>query len=216
MHLISSGGIIASETRLPEKHKGTIYMIISTTILVITDDDDREFMIQLYMDYRYFMYNIAHEIIHDSHIAEDMVSNAICELIDSLPDIRKIDRRKLKSYIAVLVRNDSIDFVRKRKRQSKYTFLPEDGEAVNQIPADGEVDAALIRRAEIMEIKEGLARLYENDRLLLTMKYLEAASDEDIAGKFGIGTSSVRTYLTRARRKLCQLMKEGDHNAQGD
>ncbi len=185
-------------------------MMIPTAICAIENDDDRTFMIQLYMDYRWFMYNIAYEIIRDSQIAEDMVSQAVCELIDALDDIRKINCCKLKSYIALLVRNDSIDFVRKRKRQSKYCFLPKDEAVLNNVAADGEVDAALIRHAEIAELKKGLARLSENERMLLTMKYLDGASDEEIARKFGIGTASVRAYLTRARRQLCQVMNEGD------
>ena len=184
--------------------------MILITILAIENDDDRTFMIQLYIDYRWFMYNIAYEIIQDSQIAEDMVSQAVCELIDALDDIRKINCCKLKSYIALLVRNDSIDFVRKRQRQSKYFFLPKDEEIMNNVAADGEVDAMLIHDAEIMELKKALSSLAENERMLLTMKYLDGASDEDIARKLGIGTASVRTYLTRARRRLCQAMKEGD------
>lgn len=108
------------------------------------------------------------------------------------------------------IRNDSIDFVRKRQRQSKYFFLPKDEEIMNNVAADGEVDAMLIHDAEIMELKKALSSLAENERMLLTMKYLDGASDEDIARKLGIGTASVRTYLTRARRRLCQAMKEGD------
>ena len=184
-------------------------MMIPMAILAIENDDDRTFMIQLYVDYRWFMYNIAYEIIQDSQIAEDMVSQAVCELIDALADIRKINCCKLKSYIALLVRNDSIDFVRKRKRQSKYFFLPKDEGIMNNVAADEEVDAELIRGSEIMELKNGLARLSENERMLLTMKYLDGKTDEDIARKFGIGTASVRTYLTRARRQLCQVVKEG-------
>lgn len=184
-------------------------MMIPIAILAIEDDDDRTFVIQLYVDYRWFMYNIAYEIIQDSQIAEDIVSQAVCELIDALADIRKINSCKLKSYIALLVRNDSIDYVRKRKRQSKYFFIPNDEGAMNNVAADGEVDAALIRDAEICELKKGLACLPEKERILLTLKYLDGVSDEDIARKFGIGTASVRTYLTRARRRLCQLMKEG-------
>lgn len=187
-------------------------MIIPAPIMAIENDDDRAFMIQLYMDYRRFMYNIAYEIIQDPQIAEDMVSQAICELIDALADIRKIDCCKLKSYIAMLIRNDSIDFVRKRNRQSKYFFLPKDEGIMNNVAADDEVDAALIRDAEIMELKRGLACLPESECILLTMKYLDGAPDEEIAQKFGIGTASVRTYLTRARRRLCRLMKEGEQN----
>lgn len=184
--------------------------MIPLAIPAMENDDDRTFIIQLYMDYRWLMYKIAYEIVQDSHIAEDLVSQAMCELIDALDDIRKINGCKLKSYIALLVRNDSIDFVRKRKRQSKYFFLPKDEEVMNNVAADEAVDAALIRDAEIRELKKGLARLSEKERMLLTLKYLDGASDEDIAERPGIENASAQTCLTRARRQLCQAMKEED------
>lgn len=185
-------------------------MIIPTTILAIENEDDRSFMIQLYTNYRWMMYKVALEIVQDSQTAEDMVSQAVCELIDDLADIRKINCCKLKSYIALLVRNDCIDYVRKRNRQSKYCFLSGDGTGINNIAADGSVDDGLIRSAEIMDLKQGLARLSEGERTLLMMKYFDEMSDEEIAAKFGIGKASVRTYLTRARRQLCRMLKEGD------
>lgn len=186
---------------------------IPIVILAIENDDDRAFMIQAYMDFRWFMYSIAYEIVQDHQIAEDMVSQAICEMIDALDDIRKIDHCKLKSYIATLIRNDSIDFVRKRNRQGKYFFLPKDEVVINNTATDEEIDAALIRSAEIAELRKGLARLSDRERIILTMKYLDGAPDEDIAKVLGIATASVQTYLTRARRHLCLIIKEGEKSA---
>ena len=180
--------------------------MIPIAILTLENDDDRSFIIRLYADYRWLMYKIALEIIQDAQAAEDIVSQAMCEMIDVLDDLRKINSCKLKTYIAILVRNDSIDYVRKQNRRSKYLFSPKDDGAIT----DEEIDAALIREAEIAELKKGLARMTEGERMLLTMKYLDEASDEEIAKRFGIKPASVRTYLSRARNKLCQLMKEED------
>lgn len=109
--------------------------------------------------------------------------------------------------------NDSIDFVRKRNRQGKYFFLPKDEVVINNTATDEEIDAALIRSAEIAELRKGLARLSDRERIILTMKYLDGAPDEDIAKVLGIATASVRTYLTRARRHLCLIIKEGEKSA---
>lgn len=76
---------------------------------------------------------------------------------------------------------------------------------MNTVASDEEVDTALIRDAEIGELKKGLACLSERERLLLTMKYLDGASDEDTK-RLGTAAASVRTYLTRARRRLCSVM----------
>lgn len=167
--------------------------MIPIAILMLENDDDRSFIIRLYADYRWLMYKIAYEIIQDAQAAEDVVSQVMCELIETLEDIRKINSCKLKAYIAILVRNDSIDYVRKRNRRSKYPFSPKDDGAI----IDEEIDAALIREAEIAELKKGLARMAEGERMLLMMKYLEEASDEETAKRFGIKPASVRTYLIK-------------------
>lgn len=182
-------------------------MFIPVAILSIGNEDDRAFMVRLYVDYRWLMYKVALSVVREPQLAEDMVSQTLCEMIDNLEKIRAVDCCKLRGYIVSFVRNVSVDFVRKRDRQGKYFFLT--GEEA-EVAAEDSVDENLIRMAEIDALKRGLARLSENDRLLLTMKYFDGLSDEEIAARLGVAKASVRTYLTRARNRLCQRLKEDE------
>ena len=176
-------------------------MFIPVAILSIGNEDDRAFMVRLYVDYRWLMYKVALSVVREPQLAEDMVSQTLCEMIDNLEKIRAVDCCKLRGDIV------SFDFVRKRDRQGKYFFLT--GEEA-EVAAEDSVDENLIRTAEIDALKRGLARLSENDRLLLTMKYFDGLSDEEIAARLGVAKASVRTYLTRARNRLCQRLKEDE------
>ena len=182
-------------------------IIIPVAILSIGNEDDRAFMVRLYIDYRWLMYKVALSVVREPQLAEDMVSQTLCEMIDNLEKIRAVDCCKLRGYIVSFVRNVSVDFVRKRDRQGKYFFLT--GEEA-EVAAEDSVDENLIRMAEIDALKRGLARLSENDRLLLTMKYFDGLSDEEIAARLGVTKASVRTYLMRARNRLCQRLKEDE------
>lgn len=182
-------------------------MFIPVAILSIGNEDDRAFMVRLYVDYRWLMYKVALSVVREPQLAEDMVSQTLCEMIDNLEKIRAVDCCKLRGYIVSFVRNVSVDFVRKRDRQGKYLFLT--GEEA-EVAAEDSVDENLIRMAEIDALKRGLARLSENDRLLLTMKYFDGLSDEEIAARLGVAKASVRTYLMRARNRLCQRLKEDE------
>ena len=182
-------------------------IIIPVAILSIGNEDDRAFMVRLYVDYRWLMYKVALSVVREPQLAEDMVSQTLCEMIDNLEKIRAVDCCKLRGYIVSFVRNVSVDFVRKRDRQGKYFFLT--GEEA-EVAAEDSVDENLIRMAEIDARKRGLARLSENDRLLLTMKYFDGLSDEEIAARLGVAKASVRTYLMRARNRLCQRLKEDE------
>lgn len=182
-------------------------MFIPVAILSIGNEDDRAFMVRLYVDYRWLMYKVALSVVREPQLAEDMVSQTLCEMIDNLEKIRAVDCCKLRGYIVSFVRNVSVDFVRKRDRQGKYFFLT--GEEA-EVAAEDSADENLIRMAEIDALKRGLARLSENDRLLLTMKYFDGLSDEEIAARLGVAKASVRTYLMRARNRLCQRLKEDE------
>ena len=182
-------------------------MFIPVAILSIGNEDDRAFMVRLYVDYRWLMYKVALSVVREPQLAEDMVSQTLCEMIVNLEKIRAVDCCKLRGYIVSFVRNVSVDFVRKRDRQGKYFFLT--GEEA-EVAAEDSVDENLIRMAEIDALKRGLARLSENDRLLLTMKYFDGLSDEEIAARLGVAKASVRTYLMRARNRLCQRLKEDE------
>lgn len=182
-------------------------MFIPVAILSIGNEDDRAFMVRLYVDYRWLMYKVALSVVREPQLAEDMVSQTLCEMIDNLEKIRAVDCCKLRGYIVSFVRNVSVDFVRKRDRQGKYFFLT--GEEA-EVAAEDSADENLIRMAEIDALKRGLARLSENDRLLLTMKYFDGLSDEEIAARLGFAKASVRTYLMRARNRLCQRLKEDE------
>ena len=172
-------------------------LLIPMAILAIEDEDDRAFMTRIYLDYGRLMYSVAIEIVRDPHIAEDMVSGAILAMIKDIDALRKINSFRLRSYIASIVRNDSIDYVRKRNRQGKYFFMPDD---------------ALLRSAEIESLRGAIEKLSENERLLLTMKYVDEAEDSDIARLLGIGKDSVRVYLSRARKHLQRIIMEDNKN----
>lgn len=177
-------------------------------ILAIENDDDRTLVIDIYLKYRKLMYSVAMQIVQDHQIAEDMVMAAIADMIDKIEVLRKIQRCRMRSYVASIVRNDSIDYVRKRNRQGKYAFLPDDEELMNKVASEGEVDDAVLQDAEIEVLHKALAGLSMKERLLLTMKYVDESSDKDIAAVLHIGQDSVRTYLSRARKHLQQIIKE--------
>lgn len=181
-------------------------------ILAIENDDDRTYITDLYLKYRKLMYSVAIDIVRDPQIAEDMVASAITEMIVEIDTLRKINCCRMRSYIASIVRNDSIDYIRKRDRQGRYSFMPEDEEMINNIPAEGAVDDRILQTVEIEVLRQSLSRLHPRERTLLQMKYVDEKDDKAIARTLNIGQDSVRAYLSRARRHLLQMIKEVEEN----
>jgi RNA polymerase sigma-70 factor (ECF subfamily) len=60
------------------------------------------------------------------------------------------------------------------------------------------------------DVQRAMARLRDRDQQLLWLAYAEGSSHGEIAASLGLRTSSVRTLLFRARRRLASLLSPHD------
>ena len=161
------------------------------------------------------MYRTAYRITGEHQSAEDLVQETCIPLIDHLDVVKRLDGNRLRSYIASATRNLSINYVVKRNRRSRYSFLTDDSDVLNSKADDEEVDSGLIREAEIETLKTALQALNEKERLLLELKYGDEKSNAEIAKIFAIKADSVRSYLTKARRHLQEKINEENKRTAG-
>ena len=181
---------------------------VPLVILRMEDENDRQFVTDLYLKYKLNMFYTARRIVKDPHIAEDMVQESCIAIINNLEKIKAVEVCRRRSYIVSMVKNISINYVVKRDRQSKYSFTADDEILTQQLDPDSDIEERLIRNCDISTIKSALLTLSEKDQAILRMKYFDDLWDEDIASYLNIKTNSVRYYLTLARRKLYASMKE--------
>jgi len=66
----------------------------------------------------------------------------------------------------------------------------------------------LFYQCTLEEVVETIQRLSENDQHILRMKFFDQLSDQEIGEILGLQLSSVRSRLTRARRRLREALKE--------
>lgn len=175
-------------------------LVFPVVIASIQDDDDRLFMETLYTTHHAMMYRIALKYAPSQTDADDIVSDACLSLINKLSRLRQLDDGALLGYVNIAVRNTAISFLRKR---SQSLSLQKKLGALHPLQEDEPgPDAALIRQCTVEEIMTAMRQLSETDRSALYMKYwldLDAAS---IADHLGIQEPSVRSFLSRARKKL--------------
>lgn len=181
---------------------------IPIVILQIENDDDRLFVAELYQEYKYIMFKTAYNIVEDTHTAEDLVQECCITIIDNLDRIRCVERCKQRAYIVSIVKNTSINYVVKRNRRSKYSFLSENGQLFDRTISDERVDDRLLQESDIDSVRMALLKLPEKDCTILRMKYFDLLTDKEIASYLDIKTDSVRYYLTLARRRLKSVLSE--------
>ncbi len=176
-------------------------------IMSIEDDDDRAFMEQLYLEYASLMMSCAMKILKHPEDASDAVEQAVVHLINHLQTIRKIQCSKLRPYVVSTIKNVSINIAIKRGRESRYSFLaPED--VLHSVPDEEMmIDDVIIGKLRKEALMAALKKLPSNEQEIIRMKYLAVLKDQEIARTLQLSPSSVRVYLTRARRHLYNIMR---------
>ena len=96
--------------------------MIPFCILAIENDDDREFMAELFLRYQRLLYNEIYEILNNPWNTEDILRATLVKLIDKIPELRKKEETKLVSYMVVAARNNTYNFLRAQKKSAQVSF----------------------------------------------------------------------------------------------
>ncbi len=153
------------------------------------------------------LFALSNHILNNREDAEESVSDTYMETWKSIPPKRP---KYFYAFLASICRNLSLnrlDWRLAAKRSAEVVALTQELE--NSIP-DGKQDAQ-VDRMELRRVLEAfLDALPQESRLIFLRRYLYVDSVADIAARYGIGESKVKTQLHRTRTKLrTYLAKEG-------
>lgn len=181
--------------------------MIPYCILVIEDDDDRVFMEHLFLEYHRLMYSEIQKITHDAWITEDVMQATLEKLIDKISLLRSLDRNRLVNYIITASKNTAINYLKKEKRVTVFSF-----DDCLDSTADLYTNP-LEDRLEQLELEDDLKRLHriwpdldERSKFLLEGRYILKKTPEEMARELDIKVASLRMALTRAKRSAKNLM----------
>lgn len=165
-------------------------------------------MNELYFEYERLMFFVAKQYASNLYEQEEIVQNALVQLLQKGDTLQKLEPNARASYIAVTLRNTAINYRRKlereQQRQVSLETVPKATEELQLPPAD----TFLFHAENKRELLQAYKKLPEEDRYLLSGKYILHLSDEVMAQQLQCKPSSIRMKLTRARRKCLALLKK--------
>lgn len=169
-------------------------------ILTIENDDDREFMAKLYIEYRWLIFSEAKKLV-GYNVAEDIVQDSIVKLIDKIDLLKTFDKKRATSYIAETAKNSAISYL--RGSGNRPIFF----DTVDSFEDSGiDVERIAIKNLDYESLRKIWPKLKPETQTLLIMKYELLLSNEEIAERYSIKAESVRMRLTRARREAFKLL----------
>lgn len=98
-------------------------------------DRDLQQIEQLYRQYREPLWRYAYKLLHDEHLAQDVVQSVFIKAIEKSQLISSLDCNKAKAYFVIMVRNLSYTLYRQQKRHPAIPF-----EGLEELFADTDDD----------------------------------------------------------------------------
>lgn len=189
-----------------------VTLLLPPIILAIENDADREFLTQIYLDYRNLIYRVALTFFPDDHCeAEDAFSNTLEKLCKRPELLRSIADAQKASYIAVITANTCRDILRRKKRNI-YAYSLEDG-SMDWAADPADPYENLFEHGTMEEVLDAWQTLTDKDRDIIRMRYAEEKTVPEMAALLDVRESTIYSALFRARKHLTEhLKKEKNHH----
>lgn len=139
------------------------------------------------------LYRAAKAILHREEDVEDAVQETICKAFYKLSDLRQ--PQYFKTWLTRILINCCYDLLRQQRGLVPLEVMPEE-----ESPAED--------RETSLDVRRVLDELGENDRLVLTLYYLNDLPVRDIAGMLQISEGAVKQRLSHGRKKFREAYEE--------
>ncbi|HXG24057.1 MAG TPA: sigma-70 family RNA polymerase sigma factor [Chthonomonadales bacterium] len=157
---------------------------------------------QLYDAYMERIYRFVYFRVEDQQTAEDITSQVFLRAWNSLDRFR-LGRTPYLAWLYTIAHNAVIDHYRTRKVTAALEDVrlsqPDYAEAV-----ENDIDFAV----EMKTIKEALQTLTDDQQQVLTLKFIEGMSNDEIARHLGKREGAVRALQMRGLRALAKQLEE--------
>ncbi len=152
----------------------------------------------LYKKYYGYVMAICLAYCKDKNIAQEVVNDIFMKVFDNIYNYNPI--LPFKGWLRRIAINSSIDELRKNKKHLNHLNI---AEPTAELPS---ID--LVDHLAVHEIYQFLSQLPEVLRIVFNLYEIEGYSHKEIADLMGIGESSSRTYLTRAKENLRSIVSK--------
>ena len=185
-------------------------------VLKINDEDDRNFVENIYHQYGKKIYKIAFNILKKEADAEDCLQDVIKIIIDDVDRFRSASHEYLINLLVKCTRNTAINkYKREKKRRSveisiyaKSNDFDEDDTEIEFADDQGQYADILISDENHKRLSELISELEVIYQDVLYLRYQMWMTNAEIAKLLSISENTVTVRLYRARKILLRTRSE--------
>lgn len=166
---------------------------------------DQNAQMQVYKGYYKAMYNVAFRILRDEFEAEDIMQEAFLTAFTKLNTFKA--EVTFGAWLKRIVINKSLTQLKKNNRyeEVKMDVIP------NYEIVEETIDYSSLKANQVVD---KINSLKQNYQLVLTLNLIEGYDYEEIAQIMEYTNENVRTTISRAKKKLKQVLLEDSTNTQ--
>lgn len=172
--------------------------MLSAYMALIDSRSARKEFEKFYYENRLLGMNTAYGLMRNIAMAEDALAESFFRLARCFQKVYKLPAHKLRAYFVIIVRNVSIEMLR---RENRVEIVPYDDELMHAVSED-----ELLYKEE-SRLAECLRLLRDNDREILYLRFELGLEYDEIAQTLGITDSAARQRVSHARSKLGELLE---------
>ena len=172
-------------------------------IIVLYENRDETALVETDDRYGKYAYTIAMNLLGDTREAEEVESDTLMQLWNTIPPQKPSN---LKAFIGKIARNLSLNRIEERlaeKRSCGLSLVFDELEEVLSSEREEIVDQIALKDA----LKAFLAKLSSNDRILFVKRYWYNESIASLSRSERLTKSAVKVKLHRLRAELKSYLK---------
>ena len=167
------------------------------------------FLAAFYEQYRGYLYYTARKFTDSPQDCEDIIQDTMVRLLRNEENLRQLRGNQAATYLYLTVRSVFADRQSRVREQASEDRMLELAQVSRE---DGRTEDGLNAKWDAQISKQ---QLPQRDWQMLELKYIAGYSDQEIAAEMGCNAGSVRTLLSRVRRRAKSLLTGGTQAGKG-
>lgn len=170
-------------------------------LLCALSDKDRNLVERIFKDNKTKFYNIAFSYLKSDASANDVVSESMVKIIKNISTISALPCHKLHAYCVTIVKNTSLDML----RRNKHTIYVEPLEIEKAV--DSEYHDVL-SEPDFEILLSAVSSLSESEQEIIKLRFSVELSYREIGTTLNISEENARKRMERVLSKLRKILGE--------
>lgn len=165
-------------------------------IIIRSKNIDEKAFLDLMDKYKEYLYKIAYSYVKDENLSLEIIQETTYKAYKNISNLK--ESSYFKTWITRILINTAISIMRNNKKFVNLEHIKVENKIQSSISTEEKID-----------LYNAIDLLDEKYKMIIILKYFNDMKIKDIGIIMDMPEGTVKTYLSRAKDKLCKKLGEG-------